>query len=403
MKKDKPVKEKKVKKAKKDKSVIDLNKVRKKLATKKVFRLLKIPVVILVFIMAIFLSARLLGNVATSNATDAIRAIPSLFSRSGSFPYDADSLNFRKADLIGNDLVIITTDSAKVISSAVKEREICQLDSADSKVITENGRALIFSNSSGKVSLHSKTEKLGSIDVGATVNTVALADNGYFAVTYPSDKAQSVIEVRNSRFKKVFQWNCSKEFISAIGLSDNGRSVALAAISSQNAEIYSRLLVFSTKSTSPSVDLRFDGTTLLKVVFTSTDKIIAIGDNKTVIIDKKGNVISEENYSESSLVASDSDDNGNTVLCYREFGGSKFRLIRYSAYGKATCNTTVDYSPDAISIRGSRFAVSSGSEIRTYSTKGEELKTISAENHIKSLLLSPNNIYTVEGNSICKY
>lgn len=390
-------------KLKKDKTIINLSKVRKQLTTKKVFRLLKIPVVILVLFMAIFLSARLLGNVATSNITDAIRAIPSLFSRSGSFPYDSDSLTFRKADLIGNDIIILTTDNAKVISSAVKEREICQLDSADSKVITENGRALIFSNSSGKVTLHSKTEKLGSIEIDSTVNTAALADNGYFAVTYPSEKSQSIIEVRNSRFKKVFQWNCSKEFISAIGLSDNGKNVALAAINSQNAEIYSRLVVFSIRKEAPLVDLRFDGTTLLKVIFTSSDKIIAIGDNKTVVIDKRGKIISEEKYSESSLVATDSDDSGNTILCYREFGGSKFRLIRYLSSGKATCNQTIDYVPDSLSIRSSRFAVSSGNDIRIYSTKGAELKTITAENPVKSLLLSSNNVYTVESNSICKY
>ncbi|GEM_PF-930389 len=403
MKKDRLTKAKPVKKKKKDKSVINLGKVRKQLATKKIFRFLKIPIVIIAVFTAIFLSARALGNVATSNTTDVLRAIPSLFSHSGSFPYDADSLNFRKADLIGNDIIIVTSDNAKVISSSVKERENCQLDSADSKVITENGRALIFSTSSGKVSLHSKTEKLGSIEVDSTVNTTALADNGYFAITYPSENTQSVVEVRNTRFKKVFQWNCSREFVSAIGLSDNGRSVALAAISSQNAEIYSRLIVFSINSTEPSVDLRFDGTALLKVVFTSSGKIIAIGDNKTIVIDKKGTVISEESYSESSLVATDSDDSGNTVLCYREFGGSQFRLIRYSSYGKATCNITVDYPPNAISIRGNRFAVSSGSEIRIYSTKGEELKTINADNHVKYLLLSSNNIYTVEGSSICKY
>lgn len=397
------MKKNKLAKKKKDRSIISLDKVRKQLATKKVFRLLKIPAVILVLLAAIFLSARLLGNVATSNATDALRAIPSLFAHSGSFPYHTDSLSFRKADLIGNDMIIVSADNAAVISSSAREREIFQLDSADSKVITENGRALIFSNTSGKVTLFGKTEKLGSISVDSPVNIAALADNGYFAVSYPSEKVQSVVEIRNSRFKKMFQWNCSKEFVSAIGLSDNGRNVALAAIGAENAEPYSRLLVFSTGNEEPSVDLRFNGTALLKAVYTSSNRIIAIGDNKTVVIDKKGKIISEETYPESSLVAADTDDNGNTVICFREFGGAKFRLIRYSSGGKATCSITVDYTPDAISIHGSRFAVSSGNEIRTYSTRGEELKTITADNRIKELLISANNIYTVEGSSICKY
>lgn len=390
-------------KSTKDKTIIKLDKVRKKLTTKKLFRMMKIPLAVLVLIAAIFLSARLLGKVATSNVTDALRAIPSLFSHSGSFPYEIDSLNFRKVELIGNDLLLLSTDNAKVISSLVKERETALLDSADSKVITKNGRALIFSNTSGKLSLYSKTEKLHSYEVDSTVSTAALASNGYFAISYPKDNVQSYIEIIDNNLKTSFKWKCSKEFVTSMALSSNGKYVAFSAIGSKNAEIYSKLGLFSYKKDSPSVDLSFYGTTILNVVFTSSDKIIAIGDNQTVVVDKRGTILDKQVYPESSLVAFDSDDSGNTIICYKEFGGSRCRILRYSSIGKLTGNISVDFVPDAVSIKSSRFAVSSGSEIRTYSTKGAELKKLDAENPVRKLLISSNNIYTVEGSSICKY
>lgn len=388
---------------KENKKIINFNKKRSKLTAKKLLKTLRIPLAVIIAAAALFLSVRLLGNVAVSNSTDALRAIPSMFSSNGSYPYTSDSLNINKAELIGNDVLILNSDNAEVISSAPKVRLSYQLESADIKADTSNGRALLFSNTSNSVTLLSKTEKLGGITVPSTVNTASLARNGAFAVTYSHGQAQSVVEVYNNRFKKIFQWNCSNEFVSSIGLSSNGKTAAIAAIGSKNAEIYSRIVVFGVKNTEPTADLKLDGTLILKVIYTSGGKIIAIGDNKTVIYDKKGSLISEKTYPEASLAAVDSDDRGNTVLCCREFGGTKYETVRFSSSGKTMCDFTVDFEPEALSVREGRFAVSSGNKITVYSVKGEEVKTVEANGKIKQLLFSSNNIYTVEGSSICKY
>ena len=50
-----------------DKKIVDLNKFRNKKMAKKILGFMRIPIVVLVVVAALFLSARLLGNVATSN------------------------------------------------------------------------------------------------------------------------------------------------------------------------------------------------------------------------------------------------------------------------------------------------------------------------------------------------
>ena len=64
-----------------DKKIIDLNKIRNKKLAKKILNLLKIPLVILAVVSAIFLSARMLGNVAVSNVTDSLRLTGELFRK----------------------------------------------------------------------------------------------------------------------------------------------------------------------------------------------------------------------------------------------------------------------------------------------------------------------------------
>lgn len=388
---------------KKEKKIIDLNRKRAKQIFLKLFRILRIPLAAVFVIAVIVITAMLMGKTAVSNAADAFRAVPAVFSQSLSFPYSEDSLSLRRADLIGNDILILTADHSKVISSAPRERFTCQLESADSRADTRNGRALIFSNTSGTVVLQSKTEKLGSVTVDGTVKTACLSGSGSFALTYASDEAQSVAEVYDGHFEKVFGWNCSKEFISALSLSDNGKRLVIGAVGTENAGIYSRLIIFGVNESEPDADIRIDGTLLLKIITTSSGRIIAIGDNLTRVYSKDGEQLDEITYAENSLTAADSDDGGNTVICYKTYGGAKSEIVRFSASGKRTCSFCPEAETECLSVKGNRFAVSSGNAVTVYSSGGEVIKTVDIESTPKQILLSSNHIFTVEGDSIYEY
>ncbi len=386
-----------------EKKIINLNKKRNAITAKKIFRWLRIPLVVLVVAAALFLSARLMGNVAVSNITDSIRQVKTVFEKSEGYPYSFETLNYRNVVPVGGGPLVIYDDSTLVLNAAADEIFSMQLGYADSKAVTRNGRALVYSPSSNEVILQSKTEKLGSVTEKNPVTAVALADNGGFATSHAADENQSVLSVYNNRFKKIFQWNCSQEFITDISLSGNGKKVAVAATGVENAEIYTRILIFDVNSSEPEADIRYNGTMFLRVVYTSSNKIIAVGDNKTVIHNKKGEVIDELVYSEDSLIAVCADDNGNTTVCYEEFGGSKTGIARYSSGGKKTCSIVIDGLPDCVAAHAGRIAVASGNNITVYSSNGTESKTIETENPVARIFICSGTVYTVEGGSIHKY
>lgn len=386
-----------------DKKVVDLNKFRNKKLAKKIFVFLRIPIVILVVVAALFLSARLLGNVAVSNVTDTLRQTGELFKKGEGYPYSIDVSKFRKAAATGSSPFIINDESSIVLSSSANEIFSMPLSYADSKVITKNGRALIYSNSSNDVILQSKTEKLGGISEDGAVVAAALAKNGYFATSHASEENQSVLTVYNNRFEKVFQWNCSQERISDISLSSNGKKLAVTAVGAENAEIYTRLLVFDVKSDKPIVDSKYSGTLFLRVVYTASNKIIAAGDNRTVVITNKGDPVDELVYSENSILAVCADDNGNTAVFYEEFGGAKTGMVRFSGSGKKTCSVTLEGIPDCVTAYGGKIAVANGDEITVYSSAGKVTRTVETENPASEIFCCSGEIYTVENGSICKY
>lgn len=386
-----------------EKKIIDLKKKRNAITARKILKIMRIPIVVLVVAAALFLSIRLVGDVAVSNITDSIRQVKTVFTKSEGYPYPLDTLNFRNVVSIGGGPLVVYDDSTLVMNSSADEVYTMPLAYSDSKAVTRNGRALIFSPSSNEVILQSKTEKLGSITEETPVTVAALSDNGGFATSHSANENQSILSVYNSRFKKIFQWNCSQEFITDISLSDNGKKVAVAATGVENAEIYTRIIVFDVNKAEPIADIKYSGTMFLRVVYTESDKIIAVGDNKTVVHNRKGEVIDELVYSEDSLISVCADDRGNTAVCYKEFGGSKTGIARFSSGGKKTCSIVVDGMPDCIAAHSGRIAVASGNNITVYSSNGKESKTIETESPVAGIFISSGTVYTVEGGSIYKY
>lgn len=391
------------KKSSKENKIINLKKKRNEITLKKIIKWLRIPIVIAVVAAALFLSARLMGNVAVSNITDGIRQIKTVFTKSEGYPYSLEALNYRNVVPMGGGPLVVYDDSTLVMNAAADEIFSMQLGYTDSKAVTRNGRALIYSPSSNEVILQSKTEKLGSITEQNPVTVAALAENGGFATSHSADGNQSILSVYNNRFKKIFQWNCSQEFITDISLSSNGKKVAVAAMGVENAEIYTRILVFEVDSAEPLTDIKYSGTLFLRVIYTSSNKIIAVGDNKTVVHNKKGEVKDELVYPEDSLIAVCADDSGNTTVYYEEFGGSKTGIARFSSSGKKTCSFVVNGLPDCVTAHSDRIAVASGNKITVYSSKGKESKTIETESPVARIFICSGTVYTVEGGSIHKY
>ncbi len=385
-----------------NKKIISLKKQRNIKTFKKIFRILRIPVVILAVVAALFLSARLLGNVAVSNITDNIRQVKTVFSRGEGYPYSLDAFNYRKITAIGNRPLLIYEDSSRVLSSSAGELFEMPLNYADSKVISKNGRALLYSNSANEVILQSKTENLGSVSEDGAVTAAALAKNGSFATSYSSKEYQSVLSVYNSRFKKQFQWNCSQERIADISLSGNGKMLAVIAVGAENAEIYTRVLLFDIDSAEPKADIKYSGTLFMRVAYTSSNKIIAVGDNRTVVINKKGEAIDELVYSEDSLCAVCVDENGNTVVCFEEFGGSKTGIVRFGANGKKSCTFSVSGIPDCVAADGGRIALAYGNEIAVYNSRGKQSKQIEADSPITEMFIISGTVYSVEGGTVVK-
>lgn len=387
----------------KNKKIIPLKKLRNKKNLKKILSLLIVPAVLLVVAVAFLLSARLLGNVAVSNTIDGIREIKTLFSDGNGFPYALGEEKINKIELIDNRVLVLGEDKCTVLDYKAGEWFENQITNPESKVITENGRALIYGSGSSQIILQSRTEELGRVEAEGQVVTAALGYNGAFATSHTGEESQSVLTVYSNRFKKEFQWNCSNERIASIALSDNGKKVAVAAVGVKDAEIYTRIVIFNTRETKAIKDVKFSGTLFLKMVWTNSDAIIAVGDNQTVVFDKNGEKTDTLTYADNDISCIKSDYKGNVAVCRTDLGGAKTYITVYKKDGTRACEKSFDGEITDMDIDKNRFAVLRNGEITVYNFKGNEKEKIISESNASLLLFRSGKCYTVENGKICKY
>lgn len=383
--------------------VIDINKGRKKLNYKKILSVLKIPIIILAVAAALLLSARLVGKVAMSNVTDAFRQIKTVFSKGAGFPYSIEDLEIERIEAVGNRILVLTQDNSLVLDRKAGELYKTQLFAEDTKVITHNGRALLYSNNSEKVVLQSKTEELGSVEAEGSVVTAALAKNGWFATSHPSGETLSVLTVYNNRFEKEFVWNCANERIAAIALTPNGKGVAVSAVGVENAEVYSRILLFNTKEAKPVYDSKISGTLILEMFYPSDEAVIAVGDNKTLVLDEKGKTKEEYSYTETGLLFAQADENGNVAVCFSDSGGFESQIHAFKKDGSELCTLTVEGKPDALDIGSGRVAYVFNGELIAFNFKGKEKERFKVSGDVEKVMICSGDFFTVEGEQICKY
>ena len=142
------------------KNTVDFKKQKNKLTFIKLIKKLRIPILLLVAIIILSIIYFAQGEVRRSNTADIFRAIPKTLGTSRGFPYNEDELSLDKVMLIGDKPLIVSENGVEVISQSADELLFLKTDWSDSRVCSQNGRALIFSNTSDKAYLISRTSVL---------------------------------------------------------------------------------------------------------------------------------------------------------------------------------------------------------------------------------------------------
>ncbi|MEI6579282.1 MAG: DUF5711 family protein, partial [Eubacteriales bacterium] len=338
------------------------------------------------------------------NVTDGAKGLFSAFSQGDGFPYKITETNIIAMDMVGSNILILGEDSAKVINSTAKETLSNQNVFSNPAIDTRNGRTIVFDRASGRFKVLSRSSVLFEKDIGQNILAAAIGKKGNFAVASESKKAQSELIVFNSYKNQVFVWNCALERISAIALSDNGKSIAVAVIGAKNGEIYSRLLVFDFDKSEPTISLDYPETALIRVKFTNKGMAIAVGDKLFSAINLETKNKQDVLFGSSTLQRLFMFENGKTALTLAPFGNkAQCELKVYGLSGELLFSKSLGTEAVWVACDKNYTSVLLRGEVRCFNNNGELMGNIKLKNEEEQIFVKGKKTYIVGEGIINQY
>ncbi len=373
----------------------------KKRKKKKAF---KTPLIVAAFAL-VFVGAVFALLMSGSNT---VSGLGSFFSSLGSgkgYPVAIDNTGIVSTRRIGSGILLLGNDSAQILNSTAKELVRVQHTFLNPESDIANGRAIIYSRASGRVEVINRGGVLYETDLGRNILTATIGKKGNIAIASQSISAQSELIVLDKKGKTIFSWECATERISAVALSNNGKSVAVAVLGAANTELYSRVLVFNVDASEPVIEFNYPENAVIKLKFGSQDTLIVVGDKVFGTISVKDNT-KEDIISGSGDVLERFyiDENGKTAMVLSPFGNESLsKLLVYDSTGNLLFETNCNQEVKWVSCDENYVAVLTKDEVQCFNNTGSRLGVFKADKYSERVVLVGKYTYLFEKGLITQY
>lgn len=283
---------------------------------KKIKKLIVVAVIILAFVFVSFMTPTGISEFLQNTY---------LSFGSADFPKELTGSQTINSQYRDSKLYVITDMAYTVYNSKGKtilsdthgfSNPFMKVSSARTLLLDQNGTAYKIYNLNSAVVTENINDKIITGDI---------ARNGTYAiVSKPSDYA-SKVDVLSKSNKLLFSWSSSKEIVTAVCLSNNGKKIAISTIYSDAGEYTSKVYVFNYKNADPLLKLEYNQPVLyLKTLNSSSfvsvtsTKIDFIKWRKLSVktIEAEGNLINFRHISNSEfLVSCESSMNNLETRC----------------------------------------------------------------------------------------
>lgn len=365
---------------------------------------LKILLLVVIMLVAVFMAASKFRNITFSNVTDSFKSFLSELNPGEGYPYKTQAMNIGTIDRIGSDIFILGKDSVKVLSPSANEILTVQHTYSNAEADINNGRAIVFDRASGRFKVLSQSKVLLEKDMNQNILAVSIGKKGNMAIATKSTTAQSKLTVFDKNMNTVFAWECAVERISSVALSQDGKSAAVTVVGAKNAELYSKLYLFNFEKNKAVSSFDYPSTTLIKVRFGKKGTVLAVGDNLLSVINEKAKQKNDIPFGTSVLHRLYVNENGRIAIVLSSFGNlTNNKLIVYSNDGKRLFEKDIAETVNWVACDENYTSVLLEKKVQSFNNKGEKTGEFSVSQEAEKVIPNGKNTYVLSNGEIDKY
>lgn len=242
--------------------------------------------------------------------------------------YQVDSDNVKEIAPYENGVVMLTNSAVQYIDRSGREIDTNKHTFA-SPEMQVNGKTVFVYDKGGSgyrveknASVYAEQTASGVITCGA----IGKKDNYAFSLDN-HEGYQSHIFVYSFRGQKQFEWGSSSDYCFRMALSDSGNKLAVAVIGVENAEYYSKVMVFNFNSGQPAYTVDFADKTVFDIDFITGKKIAVYTDGGVYLIENDGGYQCIQEYSATEIMQAFVSANGLSCTAIAPYGNEQAPVI----------------------------------------------------------------------------
>lgn len=227
------------------------------------------------------------------------------------YPLSTNKGNNLHMEKVGNKPIVVTDSSFFVVGDSGYIQNQGNHTISNPTIHTEDKYFVIYSRSGKSVIVgDTYTSKTHHFDKAILYATVA--KNGNFALVTESDRYFNEVVVYNRKGVEIYRWFAAKEYVSNVRFQAGSNGLIVNSLRSDKGKL--NTVIYTLRFNKTEEVSRTELEEFLSVsMFEKGGDFTIIGDNKTVVLNPKGEVKSTYDYNGLTLAACDTEDNQVTL------------------------------------------------------------------------------------------
>lgn len=311
------------------------------------------------------------------------------------FPLEINTESTVFLGKMDDSTIVLTTEN--IIVYKEKGKESYSMPHIYSKPgISVNGdRAVVFDRGGTTFMLLNEKEVVYEGEATNNILCAYYSDNGSYALGTLGDKTTGSVSVYNKKHEQIFKWNCSKEYISSVTVSDNGDYVGVSVVGAENGAIFTTVQFFGIDYKEPLASQKISDAVPLSIAFTENGILTVVTDIGVYSIDKEsGTLTSNLTYYSSEFTCCDISDKGNALVTIAKYGSKNvFEVVLFSSSGEIELTVPVDREVKSAYVTDKYIVILADGQILVYNFRGKLVSTVDYKGEPISLLPTDDFIY----------
>lgn len=311
------------------------------------------------------------------------------------FPISVSSESILRSDIVGENIILLTTENVVVYSPKGKEVYSKPHVYAKPGLTVNDDKAIVFDRAGKGFMLLTNKKVVYEGQADNTIISAQYGENGNYALGTRAKSATSALTVYNKNNKQIFQWNCAYENIVSIALSDNGKYAGVAVLGAENGELFTTVQYFGFDYKEALNTQKISGCTPLQLSFASNNKLTLVSDKGVYLVDKKGSEKQDVlTYYSSEFNSCDSSAKKNIVVALAKYGSENvFEIHLYNPGGKLKTTISADFEIKNIKISNKYIFALAEDSLVVYNFGGKEVSEIIFKGEASGILPTDDFVF----------